>query len=512
MAGPGIDQHRIDRALGIGGNAACGCDLQIHAFAQRLVLAHHRHAHAFERRMVFAGGRDDGRGHREPEAGTTFGRGINADLAAHRVDQALGNRQAQTGAAELAGMAGIGLHEFLEDFLALGGRHAHAGVAHFKAQEGRPVLRDGFDFDADAAFFGELDGIAHQVGDHLTQAAFIGQDLQRHVGRDDGGDFHALGLAARAQKLGDVAQHGAQVDLVLVQVQHAGFDLGEVQDIADQGQQCFARLGDGFRIGALLRSQLRLQQKTPHAQHAVHRRADFVAHGGQEAGLGAAGFLGAFLGLGQRVFQRLAVGDVAADALHFDQAAMGIAHREIFPGDPAITLRGFHMLVVARAVAARFQKTAEQGRAAFGMRLGREGITDGARRDQAEKLEEGIVAIGETAGGIAAEDGVALRVDQPLVTRLALVQPRIHHRGILQRGFQAARHGFELGALGLQHFLAFARRQDVGQQEGQRHGHQGAEAERRDQSQMARPQDVGDGGHQHDAGHHPEHDPDDPRK
>ena len=69
---------------------------------------------------------------------------------------------------------------------------------------------------------------------------------------------------------------------------------------------------------------------------------------------------------GQRLFQRLALGDVAADALHFDQAAMGIAHREIFPGDPAIALGGLHMLVIAGAVAARFQrKAAEQRRAAF---------------------------------------------------------------------------------------------------------------------------------------------------
>ena len=38
-------------------------------------------------------------------------------------------------AAEFARMAGIGLHEFLENFLALCRRHAHAGVAHFKAQD-----------------------------------------------------------------------------------------------------------------------------------------------------------------------------------------------------------------------------------------------------------------------------------------------------------------------------------------------------------------------------------------
>ena len=142
-------------------------------------------------------------------------------------------------------------------------------------------------------------------------------------------------MGARAQQFGDAGHQGADVDFVLVQRQRAGFDLGEIQNVADQGQQRLARLGDGLGIGALLGRQIGFQQQPRHAQHAVHGRADFVAHGGQEAGFGAAGRFGAVARLGQRVFQRLALGDVAADALHFDQPAMGVAHGVIFPGDPA---------------------------------------------------------------------------------------------------------------------------------------------------------------------------------
>ena len=328
-------------------------------------------------------------------------------------------------------MAGIGLDAFLENLLALGGRHAYAGVAHIEAQHLAQIL----DLDADAAFFGELDGIAHQVGDDLTQAPFISQDGLRHVWSNNNGDFHALGMAARAQKFRDAAKRSSKIHFVFVQLQHARFDLGEVQDVADQGQQRFARLGDGFRISALFGAQIGFEQEAAHAQHAFHGRADFVAHGGQEAGLGAAGLLGIVARFGQRIFQDLAVRDVAAHALHFHQATMGIAHREIFPGDPAIAVGGLHMLVIAGAVAARLQKAAEQGRAAFRMRLGREGIADRARRIDPEQFEEGIVSVGQAAGAVAAEDGVALRVHQALVARLALVEARIDGSGILERGF-----------------------------------------------------------------------------
>ena len=94
------------------------------------------------------------------------------------------------------------------------------------------------------------------------------------------------------------------------------------------------------------------------------------------------------------------------------------------------------MLVIAGPAAAGFQEAAEQRCAAFRMRLGRERIADGARRRHAEQLEEGVIAIGETALRIAAEDGVALRIHQALVARFAVVQPGIDGCGVLQRGFQ----------------------------------------------------------------------------
>src|SRR5271156_803568 len=96
----------------------------------------------------------------------------------------------------------------------------------------------------------------------------------------------------------------------------------------------------------------RLHQKPSHSENAVHRCADFVAHGGEEARLRTAGGFGLVARIGERVFERFAFRYVASDALYFDEAARSIAHRVVFPRDPAPAIGRADMLVVAHASAA----------------------------------------------------------------------------------------------------------------------------------------------------------------
>ncbi len=60
------------------------------------------------------------------------------------------------------------------------------------------------------------------------------------------------------------------------------------------------------QIFALFGIQLRIQQNLGQADNAIHRRADLVAHVGQEFALGAAGGFGGLLGLQQLRFGLLA--------------------------------------------------------------------------------------------------------------------------------------------------------------------------------------------------------------
>ena len=126
------------------------------------------------------------------------------------------------------------------------------------------------------------------------------------------------------------------------------------------------------------------------------------------------------------------------------------------------------MLVIAGARRGPLERreTAEQGRAAFGMKFGREGIARAPGGIEPEHLEEGFIGVGQPAGSVAAENGVALRVHQALVAQLALIEPCIHGRGIAQAA-SAVPADPQFGGLTRQKFVTFACGQKIGDQEGE---------------------------------------------
>ena len=92
-------------------------------------------------------------------------------------------------------------------------------------------------------------------------------------------------VRAPGQQVARVADRLAHVEVRRVQVQLAGLDLREVEDVVDDRQQRAA--GAAHRLGerALLVVERRVQQQVGHAEHAVHRGADLVADVGHELGL-----------------------------------------------------------------------------------------------------------------------------------------------------------------------------------------------------------------------------------
>ena len=173
-----------------------------------------------------------------------------------------------------------------------------------------------------------------------------------------------------------------------LEIEPAGFDLGEIQDLLDQRQQRVARGLHRLGVGGLFGRQRRVEQQLRHAEDAVQRRADLVRDHREEAPLGAVGRLGLVARLGERVFALGAVGDVAADALDLAHARGGIADRDVAPGDPARAIRRGDLLVVhARAVRQR------RDRALFEQRQ-RNVAADQRPRAEAGKAAKRIVRIG----------------------------------------------------------------------------------------------------------------------
>ena len=100
-------------------------------------------------------------------------------------------------------------------------------------------------------------------------------------------EFPVLDL--RRQHLVHFFDRQAQVERVGLDRQLAGLDPGKVEDIVDDREQTLPRTAHGLGILPLLGGQFRIQQQAGHADHAIHRRADLMAHVGQEFGLVTAG-------------------------------------------------------------------------------------------------------------------------------------------------------------------------------------------------------------------------------
>jgi len=93
-----------------------------------------------------------------------------------------------------------------------------------------------------------------------------------------------------------------QGEFVFNDVQLAGLHPGQVENVVYQAEQALAQTGRGVHVLGLLGIEFGEREQLQHAEHAVHGSADFVAHVGQELGLGPGGGLGLLLGLLQFLF------------------------------------------------------------------------------------------------------------------------------------------------------------------------------------------------------------------
>ena len=97
----------------------------------------------------------------------------------------------------------------------------------------------------------------------------------------------------------DVADDRGQCEGGVFQDQGAGLDLGEVEDVVDHTHQPLCCRLALCHVVTLLVVELRLQAEVRQADDGVQRRADLMAHVGDERALGEGGVLGRLLGLAE---------------------------------------------------------------------------------------------------------------------------------------------------------------------------------------------------------------------
>ncbi len=122
----------------------------------------------------------------------------------------------------------------------------------------------------------------------------------------------ALGLGLDAEQVGDLLDQGGDGAGLRVEVEMAGIKARMVEDVVDQAEQVLARRMDAGGVAlevGLMGKQVAQQGRE--ADDAGQRRAQFVAHGGQEVGLGLGGGVGFQAGAGERRLGGLLLADVA---------------------------------------------------------------------------------------------------------------------------------------------------------------------------------------------------------
>ncbi len=216
----------------------------------------------------------------EPEVGALARLAVEPDRPFEGERQAADDGQAQPRALDGVLKRGRAARKGFEDALAVGFRHARAGVLDAEAQPDAGLGAHAVRGQQDSARLGEFHGIAGEVEQNLTQPALVGQhNGKARIGRP--GDFQTLGVGAGAEQLGDALQQGLDVGGGRVQVEPARIQLGQVEHIVDQTEQMLAGFLQGSQVGPLRRVQAGARQEARHAEHAIQGRAQLMAQGGQ---------------------------------------------------------------------------------------------------------------------------------------------------------------------------------------------------------------------------------------
>ena len=199
------------------------------------------------------------------------------------------DRETETGAAESAGRRGVGLGERLEHAVLVGGRDADAGVADLEAHDRDVDRRSETGIARTHDLAGAVNFTALETRFTSTWRRRVGspRTSRGQIGIRVGEQLEVLGVRGVAEERGDVFEEHARVEVDDLELELAGLDLGEVQDVVDDREESFGRGVHARGVLALLAVERGVEEQLAQADHGVHRRADLVAHRREELRLQA---------------------------------------------------------------------------------------------------------------------------------------------------------------------------------------------------------------------------------
>jgi len=203
----------------------------------------------------------------------------------HQRHQVAGNAQPQPGSAILAGGRTVHLPEGFKDHLLLIGRDADPGIGDGETQSGR-ALRFLFRFRRHRhdhfPLLGELDRVADQIGQHLSQPSRIAYEHFRDVRDGLISQLQPLAMGLDSETSDRVIERVGQVKRGVIEGQPFRLDLGQIQDIVDEGQKAVRRILDHLHAFSLFFGEPGVEDQVGHADDGVHGCTNLMAHIGQE--------------------------------------------------------------------------------------------------------------------------------------------------------------------------------------------------------------------------------------
>ena len=207
--------------------------------ADTRVVVDHQHLRPPEGGMP--GDKPGGRGDGNPQPGGEVEHaplglaGLVPDAAPLQFDQAGGDRQAETGPSIAARHRGVGLFEGEEQAVALPIGNTNAGVGDSEVEHQFVTQqRLGMHPDANLPVGGELDGVPHQVDQHLPEPGRVSQHPFGDPGVDVIHNLQRLAMSLQGQRFERGPQAVAEMEFDLLEIEFLGFDLREIEDVVDE--------------------------------------------------------------------------------------------------------------------------------------------------------------------------------------------------------------------------------------------------------------------------------------
>ena len=135
------------------------------------------------------------------------------------------------------------MFEGSEDELLFVRGHAHAGVGNHEVQRDAagptsfPALSLYRHAHQDFARASELNGIANQIEQNLSQPARIAHNVVRDLRKDSAGQLHTLAMRAEGEAMHHIDHGIPESEIAGNQFELARLHLGEVQDVIEDGEQ-----------------------------------------------------------------------------------------------------------------------------------------------------------------------------------------------------------------------------------------------------------------------------------